>query len=135
MKAGDDAEELLKDFAFRADRETDGARWSYCRDLGTTRLIVIDSRAGRVLEEGRRSMLDEDEWDWVDEHATGGFDHLLIGTSLPWLLGPRDALRRGVERGGGGRRLGPPPLRGSPRRCARPSTWSTGRRSRTRSRA
>ena len=44
---------------FRADRETDGARWSYCRDLGSTRLIVIDSRAGRVLEEGRRSMLDE----------------------------------------------------------------------------
>jgi hypothetical protein len=32
-------------------------------------------------------MLDEDEWDWVYEHATGGFDHLLIGTSLPWLLG------------------------------------------------
>ena len=33
-------------------------------------------------------MLDSDEWDWVYEHATGGFDHLLIGTSLPWLLGP-----------------------------------------------
>ncbi len=33
-------------------------------------------------------MLDSDEWDWVHEHATGGFDHLLIGTSLPWLLGP-----------------------------------------------
>ncbi|HMJ95186.1 MAG TPA: hypothetical protein VK486_05000, partial [Thermoleophilaceae bacterium] len=49
--------------------------------------IVIDSRAGRVLEEGKRSMLDEDEWNWVYEHATGGFDHLLIGTSLPWLLG------------------------------------------------
>ena len=87
VKASDDAEELLKDFAYRADRETDGARWSYCRDLGRTRLIVIDSRAGRVLEEGKRSMLDEAEWDWVEEHATGDFDHLLIGTSLPWLLG------------------------------------------------
>ena len=87
MKACDDAEELLKDFAFRADRETDGARWSYCRDLGRTRLIVIDSRAGRVLEEGKRSMLDDEGWDWVNEHATGGFDHLLVGTSLPWLLG------------------------------------------------
>ncbi len=87
VKACDDAEELLKDFAYRADRETDGARWSYCRDLGRTRVIVIDSRAGRVLEEGKRSMLDNEEWKWVDEHATGGFDHLLVGTSLPWLLG------------------------------------------------
>ena len=48
---------------------------------------MIDSRAGRVLEEGRRSMLDPEEWDWVYEHATGGFDHLLVATSLPWLLG------------------------------------------------
>jgi hypothetical protein len=87
VKACDDAEELLKDFAYRADRTTDGARWSYCRDLGRTRLIMIDSRAGRVLEEGKRSMLDDGGWDWVNEHATGGFDHLLVGTSLPWLLG------------------------------------------------
>jgi hypothetical protein len=88
VKAADDAEKLLEDFAYRADRRTDGSRWSYCRDLGDTRLIVIDSRAGRVLDEGNRSMLDDEEWDWVYEHATGGFDHLLIGTSLPWLLGP-----------------------------------------------
>ena len=88
VKAADDAEQLLEEFAFRADRTTDGARWSYCRDLGSTRIIVIDSRAGRVLDEDHRSMLDSDEWDWVHEHATGDFDHLLIGTSLPWLLGP-----------------------------------------------
>jgi hypothetical protein len=87
VKEAEDAEELLEDFAFRADRDTDGARWSYCRDLGKTRLVVIDSRAGRVLEEGRRSMLDDEEWDWVHEHATGDFDHLLVATSLPWLLG------------------------------------------------
>jgi hypothetical protein len=87
VKKADDAEDLLEAFAFRADRETSGMRWSYCRDLGNTRLLVIDSRAGRVLEEGRRSMLGTDEWDWVHEHATGGFDHLLVATSLPWLLG------------------------------------------------
>jgi PhoD-like phosphatase len=87
VKSVDDAEQILEDFARRADHTTDGSRWSYCRDLGSTRLIVIDSRAGRVLDEGGRSMLDADEWDWVYEHATGGFDHLLIGTSLPWLLG------------------------------------------------
>ena len=87
VKEAEDAEDLLEAFAFHADRESDGTRWSYCRDLGNTRLVVIDSRAGRVLEEGTRSMLDDEEWDWVHEHATGGFDHLLIGTSLPWLLG------------------------------------------------
>ena len=87
VKRADDAEDLLEAFAFKADRETAGTRWSYCRDLGNTRLIVIDSRAGRVLEEGKRSMLDPDEWDWVHEHASGDFDHLLVATSLPWLLG------------------------------------------------
>ena len=83
-----DAWDLLREFAARADRETSGTRWSYCRDLGDTRIVVIDSRAGRVLDEGERSMLDDAEWDWVAEHATGGFDHLLIATSLPWLLSP-----------------------------------------------
>ena len=87
VKEADDAEQILEEFAFKADRETSGTRWSYCRDLGGTRLVVVDSRAGRVLEEGKRSMLDDDEWDWVHEHATGGFDHLLVATSLPWLLG------------------------------------------------
>jgi PhoD-like phosphatase len=87
VKAADDAEDILEAFAVHADQDASGTRWSYCRDLGKTRLIVIDSRAGRVLEEGRRSMLDDEEWDWVHEQATGDFDHLLIGTSLPWLLG------------------------------------------------
>jgi PhoD-like phosphatase len=87
VKAAEDAEDLLEAFAFRADRETAGTRWSYCRDLGDTRLIVVDSRAGRVLEEGKRSMLDDEEWEWFYEHATGDFDHLLVATSLPWLLG------------------------------------------------
>ena len=51
-------------------------------------LIVMDSRTGRVLEEGRRSIFDEGEWDWVQDKARGGFDHLLIGTSDPYLLAP-----------------------------------------------
>jgi hypothetical protein len=88
VKAADDAEPILEEFARRADRENAGTRWSYCRDLGRTRLVVVDSRAGRVLDEGRRSMLDETEWDWVAEQVTGDFDHLLVATSLPWLLGP-----------------------------------------------
>jgi hypothetical protein len=84
----EDAGPILREFALRADREVEGTRWSYHRDLGDSRLVVIDSRCGRVLEEGRRSMLDEDEWTWLAEHATGDFDHLLLATSLPWLLAP-----------------------------------------------
>jgi hypothetical protein len=42
--------------------------------LGRTRLLVLDSRAGRVLDEGRREMLSEKEWAWVEESVTGDFD-------------------------------------------------------------
>jgi len=89
VKAADgDVAPTLRELSLKADRETAGSRWSYCRDLGDTRVVVIDSRAGRVLDEGSRSMVDSEEWDWITEHATGGFDHLLIATSLPWLLAP-----------------------------------------------
>jgi hypothetical protein len=33
-------------------------------------------------------MVDAGEWRWITEHATGGFDHLLIGTSLPLIMAP-----------------------------------------------
>jgi len=88
VREADDAGDLLREFARGADRERGGSRWSYTRDLGRTRLVMIDSRAGRVLEEGKRSMLDEGEWEWIEKNATGGFDHLLLATSLPWLLSP-----------------------------------------------
>ena len=88
VKAADDGAPALRRFARGADRETSGSRWSYCRDLGNTRLVMIDSRAGRVLQEDRRSMVDDVEWDWIAEHAKGGFDHLLIGTSLPYVMMP-----------------------------------------------
>jgi PhoD-like phosphatase len=83
-----DGAEPLSAYARSSDRDVSGARWSYSRDLGATRIVMIDSRAGRVLEEGRRSMLDAGEWRWITQHATGGFDHLLIGTSLPLILAP-----------------------------------------------
>jgi hypothetical protein len=49
---------------------------------------MLDSRAGRVLTPGRRSMVDEGEWQWISEQATGDVEHLVLGTSLPLLLGP-----------------------------------------------
>jgi PhoD-like phosphatase len=88
VRAAEDAGPLLRDFAVRADHERKGRRWSFCRDYGKTRLLVIDCRAGRVLEDSRRSMLDDDEWAWLREQAVGEFDHLLLGMSDPYLLAP-----------------------------------------------
>ncbi|HEU5037006.1 MAG TPA: alkaline phosphatase D family protein [Nocardioides sp.] len=79
----------LDALAAAADREPDSYRWSYARDFDTqARLVVVDSRAARVLRPDRRSMLDDAELAWVDEHLQGDVDHLLIGTSLPFLLAP-----------------------------------------------
>jgi hypothetical protein len=78
----------LFEWARRIDAEESGTRWSFCRDFGRTRAIFIDSRAGRVLEEERRSMVDDEEWDWIVRHSEGDFDHLLIATTVPWLLPP-----------------------------------------------
>jgi hypothetical protein len=79
---------VLRDFAAAAHTTGSGTRWSFCRDLGSTRAIFMDSRAGRVLEEGERSIVDAGEWKWVAEHASGDFDHLLIATTVPFLLSP-----------------------------------------------
>ncbi len=86
-----DGEALLREHARRADAEADGGgptRWSFRRDLGTSRLVVLDSRCGRVLGESRREMLDEPEWAWLAEQLDGPVDHLLLASSLPYLLPP-----------------------------------------------
>jgi hypothetical protein len=82
------AEEVIYPWAHRIDSSGDGTRWSFCRDFGRTRAIFIDARAGRVLEEDRRAIVDDEEWEWIVEHAEGDFDHLLICTTIPWLLSP-----------------------------------------------
>lgn len=78
----------LRAFASRADRHPDSYRWSFHRDFGDVRLVVIDSRAGRMLHDGHRDMLDESHWQWIEEHVSGDFKHLLLGTSLPIFLSP-----------------------------------------------
>jgi hypothetical protein len=83
----DDITEPLRAFAQHAEDSTEGTRFSYHRDLGPTRLVVMDSRAGRVLD-GTRKMVDDEEWGWIVEQATGDFDHLLLATSVPFLLSP-----------------------------------------------
>ena len=87
QEAGD-ATRILREFAYEADRDGEKNRWSFHRDFGKVRLIVMDSRAGRVVKEEQRSMLDGKEWAWIEDKASGDFDHLLLGTSLPFLLSP-----------------------------------------------
>jgi hypothetical protein len=89
IRAGADATAALRRFAEEADAEADGLKgtqWSYRRDLGRVRLIMIDSRCGRILADGRRSMVSDVEFDWIREQVCGNYDHLLVGTSLPWLM-------------------------------------------------
>jgi hypothetical protein len=89
-ESDDDAEPLLREMAARADAEPASIRWSFVRHWGDARLIMIDSRAGRVLDEQRRRMVDDDEFAWIEaamrRSVDEGVQHLIVGTSLPWLL-------------------------------------------------
>ena len=79
----------LREYAALADDEVDGGRlvrWSYGRDLGVARLVVVDTRSGRVLDEQRRAMLSDDEWDLVEGFLCGDTPHLLVASSLPLVL-------------------------------------------------
>ncbi len=84
----DDAGPVLREFAAAAAREGGGRRWSYSRRVAGTRLLVLDAREGRVLHDGRREMLDEQAWSWVEEQMTGDYDHVLVVSTLPVLLPP-----------------------------------------------
>jgi len=88
VQAADDAGALLRQFALDADCAGGGGLWSFSRDLAGTRLLVLDGREGRLLEEGSREMFDEAEWSWVQEQTTGDFDHVVFATTLPVLLPP-----------------------------------------------
>ena len=83
----EDGGPLLRELALRQLETTDGTRWSYARRIGGVRMIVIDSRAGRVLHDGVREMVDDEEWEFVAGEARRDADHLLLATSVPYLLG------------------------------------------------
>jgi hypothetical protein len=83
VREDDDAGPRLREAARRWDRENAHSRWAYYRDFGDSRLIVLDSRAARVLDEQRREMIDEEEWNWIVDHARGEFDHLVLASTLP----------------------------------------------------
>jgi hypothetical protein len=88
VRGNPDSTAILHEWAHEIKTTGAGTRWSFCRDVDGARAIFIDSRAARVLGEGRRSMFDDDVWEWIVEHASGDFDHLLIATTVPYLLSP-----------------------------------------------
>ena len=86
VRAADDAGPLLRELGHTWDRESAASRWAFYRDFGDTRLLVLDSRAARVLSDGRRQMIDDEEWDWIVDHSRGAFDHLIVASTLPVFL-------------------------------------------------
>ncbi|HEY8810807.1 MAG TPA: alkaline phosphatase D family protein [Solirubrobacterales bacterium] len=88
VRGSSDATEALRKWAHDIDTTAAGTRWSFCRDIDGVRAIFMDSRAARVLTDERRSMFDDEVWDWIVDHASGDFDHLLISTTVPYLLSP-----------------------------------------------
>ena len=64
-----------------------GTMWSYRRDLGGCGCWSSISRCGRILDNDRRSMVGDEEFEWIERVVEDGdYDHLIVGTSLPWLL-------------------------------------------------
>jgi hypothetical protein len=88
VQAQGDVGPLLEAFAERADRESAATRWACLRDFGRSRVLVVDSRAARVLDEDRREMVDGDEWAWIVDRSREEVDHLLIVSSVPVFMSP-----------------------------------------------
>jgi hypothetical protein len=87
-RSDEDGGPRLREFARAVDREPASSMFAFFRDFGRSRLVVIDSRAARVLAEGRRDMVDDEEWQWIAEHARGAYDHLIIASTLPVFMTP-----------------------------------------------
>ena len=103
-----DVTAALDALAARADAEPETYRWSHTRVVGDCLVVVLDSRAARDLQPDRRSMLDRVEMQWLDDTLRGGYRHVFVGTSLPFLLPPGlhdfEAIDEAVAQGAHGRR-------------------------------
>ena len=88
-----DTAELLDAFAEQAYDEPSCYQWSHCHDIGAVRVLLTDTRCSRALGEndpsdGSRSILGPRGHEWLDEHLTGGPEHLVIASTVPVLLPP-----------------------------------------------
>ena len=81
-----DAGPMLHEWAADVDWGSEGRRWSHSRDLGGVRIVMLDSREGRVLGERPRRMFDDEEWEWLEQVVTGDVRHLIVADTLPIFL-------------------------------------------------
>ncbi|RNL85366.1 DUF7800 domain-containing protein [Halostreptopolyspora alba] len=85
--AEEDAGEVVDSFAWRANEDPGSYRWSHRHDIGGTRLVMVDTRCGRdVGDDRRRGMLGHSESAWLDDQLTGDVDHLVVASTLPYLM-------------------------------------------------
>jgi hypothetical protein len=107
-RAGRDGAAWLRERAAAWDHGRIAPGFSHARRLGTSRLVVVDVRAGRVLTP-HRELVAGAHWRQVDGWLAGDADHLVVVSSLPWLLAPAahhlEAWNEAVCAGAWGRRL------------------------------
>ncbi|GAB3443352.1 alkaline phosphatase D family protein [Streptomonospora sediminis] len=82
-----DGAAALDSFAWRVHQEPDTYRWSFRLDIGRSRILMIDTRCGRDVEDdAQRRMLSPQAGKWLEEQITGDVDHLVLASTLPFLL-------------------------------------------------
>ncbi|MEY9211087.1 hypothetical protein ABH917_000533 [Thermobifida halotolerans] len=87
LRDGGDGGAALDAFAWRAHDEPDSYRWSHSHAFGRSRVLMVDTRCGRdVADDRARSMLGSAGGRWLDESLTGDVDHLVVASTLPFLL-------------------------------------------------
>ena len=133
----DDGDRVLRAGRGRSEEFAPGAGWLPVqlrpRTSVGSRLVVIDSRNGRVLEPGKRRMVDLDEWSWIVDACHADVDHLLIGdvaagrSSRAASTTCSCGTKRSVTARGAGR------VEGSASGSGARPTWRTGPRSSARS--
>lgn len=82
-------ERILSELAVSADSERGASQWSYKRDFGRVRVVMLDVRASRHLDPDNRRVMDATEWEWTRRACLDvDVDHLVIGSSLPAFMLP-----------------------------------------------
>ncbi|MDS1268787.1 alkaline phosphatase D family protein [Lipingzhangella sp. LS1_29] len=82
-----DAAAVVDEFAWRAHELPGSYQWSYRFDIANSRVLMLDTRCGRIVDnDAHRTMQDPDTEAWLAAQLTGDVDHLILASSLPFLL-------------------------------------------------
>ena len=65
-------------------RAEPSTRWSFRRELGTARLLVLDSRAGRIVTGDKREMISEADWAWLEKQIDSDELAALVRVGDAW---------------------------------------------------